>query len=89
MERWSPSFWLTWAACMTHRAASSTRAVPRSFIEELQETIMELMAMSVGDEGSGSSLMVLFLSFCRFSNSHMSLGACIPSAGSQELCAAK
>ena len=74
---------------MTCRAALSTRAVLRSFLEELQETIMELMVMSVGDEGSDSSLMVLLLSLCRSLNSCMSLGACIPSAGSQKLCAAE
>ena len=49
---------------MTCRAAFSMRAVPRSFTKELRETIMELMAMSVRDEGIGSLLMVLLLSFC-------------------------
>src|SRR6266576_1812978 len=77
------------AACMMFSAASSTREVPRSLVDELRETIIELMAMSVGDEGSDSLLMVPLLSFCCFSKSHMRSGACIPSAGSQESCAAE
>src|SRR6266567_5701686 len=77
------------AACMIFSATSSTRAVPRSLVDELQETIIELIAMSVGDEGSDSLLMVPLLSLCRLSKSHMRFGACIPSAGSQESCAAE
>ena len=74
---------------MTCRAAFSMRAVPRSLTEELQETMMELIAMSVGDEGRDSSLMVFLLSFCRLSKSYIRSGACIPSASSQESCAAE
>src|SRR6266566_8603296 len=86
---WSPSLSPPCAACITFTAASSMRAVPRLLTDELRETIIELIAMSVGDEGSDSLLMPLLLSFCQFSKSHMRPGACIPSAGSQESCAAE
>src|SRR6266567_144455 len=84
---WSLSSSPPCAACMTFSAASSTRVVPRSLVDELRETIIELMAMNVGDEGSDSLLMVSLLSFCCLSKSRMRFGACIPSAGSQESCA--
>src|SRR6266576_678365 len=86
---WSLSLSPPCVACMTFSAASSTRAVPRSLVEELRETIIELMAMSVGDEGNDSLLMVFLLSFCCLSKSRMRFGVCIPSVGSQESCAAE
>src|SRR6266567_2349887 len=72
---------------MTCRAAFSIRVVPRSLTKELRETMMELIVMSVGDEGSDSLLIVFLLSFCHLLKSRMRSGACIPSAGSQESCA--
>src|SRR6266700_1644315 len=77
------------AACMMFSAASSTRVVPRLLVDELRETIIELIAMSVRDEGNGSLLMVPLLSFCCLSKFRTRFGACIPSAGSQESCAAE